>query len=348
MGGQMVSTRRDVRLALCVVTAAAVTVAGCSDQISGYALKATRHDPPPPARYASMLSEKERTYVSQAAAIRAVDPCGYLDRASVDKLGVIDSFTAKDSQTDCELTVVVGRDRDKSLDISVSIIPKGSTYEHDSHTVTVVGKPIIENTDKYPGRPANPGYNFCYNLIPFGDHSVVKVAVKRSTNDAACNEAHTLVEGVIPRLADWPQRATSSKQAYHAISVRDPCDLLVTLGSGHRVVLSTEILSPWACRFNLDNDDMANYYKVELGWKPNSSFTDPYPGQDNIDIAGHPATRNPLTKSCSIDVAVGEPHDGINYDPIYNSAVTNTVSVMASNCEQAEAAALAAVNEFLG
>lgn len=303
-----------------------------------------------------MLNRKDRELVTYNAEIRSIDPCGYIDTASVSKVGVLKEFTAMKSQTDCELNVVVDRDYERSLEINVGIIPKGNAYESDSHQVTVAGRSIIENTEKWPGRPTNPGANTCYNLIPFSDYSVLKVAVQRRTNDAACNETHTIVEGIIPRLRDWPQRKDSTKHAYHAISVRDPCDLLVTLGAGHRIMLGAGdrirlglVPSPWKCEFNLDNNDIANYYRVQLEWRPVVSFSNPANGYERVEIASLPALRDQTTGTCQIEVGVPDPHDGSKYDPIYDQAtVLNTVSVNAQTCDKAEAAAATAVNAFLG
>lgn len=344
MAGQILM-RAMVRI-LCVLLA--VFVAGCGRQVSGHAVTAHPPLPPPPPEgaYASTLNKKERQQLTYNAEIRAVDPCGYVDVESVNKVGVLRNFSAMKSQRDCELTVVVDRDTNRSLEINIGIIPNKSTYEQDSRTITVAGTRIVENTDKWPGRPANPGFNTCHDLLPFSDQSVLHVAVKRSTDDAPCDQTHVIVAGMLPRLVERPQRKDSKWHAYHAISVRDPCDALVTLGAGHSVGISG-VFSPWRCYFTLDDNSKDGLYMLQMDWCPVSAFANPSRGDERTQIAGYPALARRVAERCTVEVAVPDP-PGVKYDPIYDPATaTSSLSTNAANCDLAEAAVTAAVRAFL-
>lgn len=336
---------------LVTLTAATLVVGvGCSNTITGNASEASAGagvsgaDLP----YASLLDDDDLALVTEFANIRALDPCGFVDEAVIKKLGVVRKFDASTTIQDCSIDITVDReDYEKSLEAKVRIVPKLSGFAEGTKTVTVAGEEILEKTEDYPDRPANLQQDTCYNVIPFTETSSLLVSVFRRTKDAACTEAHTLTESVLARRDAQVLRKDSTKKALHAIAMADPCAALSTIGKGHEVKLATLFGDPWACGFSLTGDEKDVDHLIKLTTNLKAAFDDPY-SAEKITIDGNPAYKRSHDTTCMVEVAVGDPADGVTYEPVGDTKyITNTISVIAPTCERGVEVAKAAIKAFL-
>jgi hypothetical protein len=321
---------------------AAATLAGCTTTTAGQAVPPTA-SPPGLGAYVSTLPDKQRETAEYNAEIRSLDPCGFVDRGSLETIGVLSAFDAAKSQQACDIEIVVDRDSDRSLEIRVAVIPNGNSYAQDAETINVAGTPVAQNIEYREGE-VTAEVNQCRNLAPLDDRSVLLVQVLRRTSDAACDEANTIMAGAIPHLGERPKRQGSKFKAFHAISVADPCAALSVIGQDTKYEITDVLNSPWDCSFSVGDD----YRSVGLETASRKEFDDPYSG-DTFDLDGHRAVRDQLGPSCSVVVEVGDPDDGVIYTPVGDAKrITNAVQVNAGNCDDAETLASAAVKEFLG
>lgn len=340
--------QRGIRLLVRIVAAASSTliVSGCASTVIGTATATGESGAPAPA-YASKLDDSDRATLAYNAQIRALDPCGYLDEKALKKLGVVRQFDASATASDCQARIDVQRDPNKQLEISLTILPKDNGYAAKATKVTVAGTSVQESIEYAPGATSS-AINTCRNLVAFDDKSSIALSVFRRTSDAACTEAHQLIEASLPLIAHRPQRTDSTRKARHAISMQDPCAALKTLTADHEITLSTLMPSPWRCSFNVDGATATSGRDISLRTNSKDGYKKPYGDATRITVEGNPATQAKLSSQCLIDVWVGDPKTGITYDPVGDPKYTsNTVSVSASSCDVASQTAALAVKAFL-
>ncbi|MBJ8339010.1 DUF3558 family protein [Antrihabitans sp. YC3-6] len=325
------STQRRI-IAAC---ASVLALAGCTTSVAGTpAAKSS-----PQVAYASKLSPKDQATLAYFAELRKLDPCAFLDEATLKDLGTVREFAGDAYSAACNAKVEVDRSSNKSLEISIQLVSKDNGFTTGAETITVDDTAVEQKVEYKPGE-SSASINTCRNLVAFdGDYSVL-ISVFRRTSDAACAEANQLIAQTIPLLDTRPQREDSGKRKSNtATAVLDPCEALGRLSEDADVAL-TESTQPWGCRFTVDGADGSIQYSVNS----NDGYEKPYDGE-RIDIDGHDAVRTQYGDTCSVEVWAGYPKG--NFDPVDSDYIATTVRVSSDDCDSVENTAEIAVGAYL-
>ncbi|NNH73818.1 hypothetical protein HLB23_28865 [Nocardia uniformis] len=324
------------------LVAALVLAAGCSTSISGDAMPINADGDLP---YARSLTETDRDRLGYYAMIRSLDPCGLLDMAALRDLGALRRFDAENTVNGCRAEIEVDRSDPTRSRLEVELSFVDDWDRTDWTTITVGGQSIGESVQNSPDQAL--GSNTCRSKIPFDGEYDLLLTVSRRTDEAACPQARTIVAATLPLLSQRPLRESSERKARHAISMHDPCGSFEPLAAAHTITLDRRT-TPWSCVFYLDGDDDQAKRTITMSSTAMSRLERSSGGATATSVAGNAAIRSPLATVCEVEVAVGDPPDGNNYDPIAGSkSVTSTIVVRGPDCDSAAELADIAVTTYL-
>ncbi|MCE5288349.1 MAG: hypothetical protein LLG14_03815 [Nocardiaceae bacterium] len=317
-------------MALLAITALGVTAA-CGTHVAGRALSARLPAVETPS-YATSLDAGSRKFVTTIAALRMLDPCGFLDQSALAAIGRVKTVDALRSDFGC------WAEFEKAV-VGVEFVPTAAKK---------VSKPTeiqLEGTTVFEASEGNEATQMCFHFVPFVSGFDVRIDVRQNGASAVCKQLRKVTASAITRLDNKPLRQTSGHHAFHSTAVSDPClAIKAATGSGQSTI-DAETTALGSCWFTTSD---GNFVTIDLSSEKPAS--EPRRSEKTVDIDGRPATQSTTSYSCTIAIRTGDPHTGEKFDPVLSYEGTElipTVTVNAATCDRAVGIARLAVAAFL-
>lgn len=314
---------------------AVLAAAGCSSTVSGAAtpVDAGGLVPPGPVVYGVTIGDDARARFDRFADMRTWDPCALLDPAALAAVGTVSEQSSRSGFDTCyAYAQPAGASKYDEWRVRVELDPSFSDYRReDKPTRSIAGTTVVVLDED-----ASAGD--CELAVPVDDERVVDLDLGWSASGPppgpACDTAASLVEAMVPLLANPVRRAEGRYPVSTPIATADPCAPIASYtAEGRAVQWELDQGSLTSCSFSLGNGRDAAELDVDTG------VTDPSPrisdGETATTVAGFDAVERPSSsgRSCTVVVRgrAEVPEGGTSED----STVVESISARADDCAQA-------------
>lgn len=302
------------------VTLAVLLFTGCTSE--GLAV-------PVGGAYMSRVAPEESDRAESFVKARSLDPCGFLDLATIEKIGT-PLITTPGSLGECEVTVLAqdGQTILHKLTLIMGVAPVGKTETYDGSTA---------ETDEL-------GTESCSSTVRFDEwqYFMIMVFPFRDATESACSVTKKLIDSTIPLLSSRPQREDGPDVIKIPLAEADPC---VALG---RISLLTEksSVSPELTSCTMRNSGKSTSTTISHHLSSTHAIDNSWLGEIPLWVLDIPA--NEIQRSsefCEVDVFVGyeTPIRDVQAPPGSDTKFVETVTARAVDCPRARAAAVKAV-----
>jgi hypothetical protein len=303
-----------------VLTLAVLLFTGCTSE--GLAV-------PVGGAYMSRVTSDETDRAESFMKARTLDPCGFLNLATIEKIGT-PFITTPRSLDVCEVTVLAqdGQTTLHKIILTMGVAPVGKTETYDESTA---------ETDDL-------GTESCSSTVRFDEwqYFMIMVFPFRDATESACSVTKKLIESTIPLLSSRPQREDGPDVNKIPLADADPCVAL-----GHIPLLTEKSsVSPQLTSCTMRNTGKSTSTTISHHLSTTHAIDNSWLGEIPLWVLDIPA--NEIQRSsdyCEVDVFVGHetPIRNVQAPPGSDTKYVETVTARAVDCPRARAAAVEAV-----